>query len=518
MIWIIRKLQPLRVLSLLGGLVLSVSGCQPNQDPETLTISGPFEFTSQDPSRTGYVYTRLQIAETLVEVAPDGRLLAGLAEHWSVEEKGLRWVFHLRPEVQFHDGQALDAQAAVQALEIARTKPGILNTLPITQISAEGPLQLSIQLSRPHQPLPAVLAHFSAAILSPASYDAAGQVGWMQGTGPYRLAEFNPPHRILTQRFEGYWGKVAQIPKVLYLTGHRAESRALQVMAGQTDIVYTLDPASLDLLKRRQDAQVHSELIPRTIQIKLNAGHPFLKEVEARQAISLALDRSGIATHVLRVPGTEANQLIPSMLKGWHLPELPPIAQNLPQAQALLRQLGWQADEDGILYRAGQRFQLKMITYADRPELMVIGTAIQAQLRALGIDMALSVVNSSGIPSAHHDGTLELALIARNYGNVADPLSLLLLDFGDQGNGDWGGMNWNNRAFPQQLHALEAEQDSALYPYKAQQAAQILVDELPAIPVLFYTQQTATSQRVKGFSFDPYERNYHLSDMRLETP
>ncbi|WP_246118666.1 ABC transporter substrate-binding protein [Azomonas agilis] len=509
---------PVLRYGLLWTLALVLSACQPNQDPETLNISGPFEFTSQDPSRTGYVYTRLQVAETLVEVAPDGHLLPGLAEYWSAEDGGLRWQFQLRSGVRFHDGQVLEAQTVVQALEIARTKPGILNTLPITQITAEEPLKLSIQLSRPHQPLPAVLAHFSAVILSPASYNAEGQVTWMQGTGPYRLIEFGPPHRLLVQRFEGYWGKVAQIPKVLYLTGHRAESRALQVMAGQTDIVYTLDPASLDLLKRRKDAQVHSELIPRTIQIKLNAGHPYLKDLKARQAISLALDRSGIATHVLRVPGTEANQLIPPMLKDWHLPALAPIAQDLKQAQALLQELGWQADEQGILHREGQRFQLKMITYADRPELLVIGTAIQAQLRALGIDMGLSVVNSSGIPSAHHDGSLELALIARNYGTVADPLSLLLLDFGAQGNGDWGGMNWNNTAFPQLLHELEAEQDATLYQRKAQQAAQMLVDELPAIPVLFYTQQTATAQRVKHFSFDPYERNYHLSDMRLATP
>lgn len=508
----------MRNFSLLMGFLIGLVGCQPNQDPNTLNISGPFEFNSQDPSRTGYVYTRLQVAETLLEVAPDGRLLPGLAEHWSVEDQGLRWRFQLRAHVRFHDGSLLKAETAAQSLEIARRKPGILHSLPIVQVQAEDPLTLSIQLSRPYKPLPAVLAHFSAVILSPSSYTEAGQVRWMQGTGPYRLTEFTPPHRLVVERFEGYWGRAAQIPRVLYLTGHRAESRALQIMAGQTDIIYTLDPASLDLLRRRQDVQVHSELIPRTIQIKLNAGHPFLKDPRARQALSLALDRTKIATHILRVSGSEANQLIPPLLKDWYLPELAPIAQDLKRAQALMQQLGWQPDAEGILYRNGQRFQLRMITYADRPELLVIGTAIQAQLRALGVDMSLGIVNSSGIPAAHHDGSLELALIARNYGNVADPLSLLALDFGQQGNGDWGGMNWNNAIVPKWLQELEAETEAEVYRLKARQVAQLLADELPAIPVLFYTQQTAVSRRVKHFSFDPYERNYHLSDMRLENP
>ena len=38
-------------------------------------------------------------------------------------------------------------------------------------------------------------------------------------------------------------------------------------------------------------------------------------------------------------------------------------------------------------------------------------------------------------------------------------------------------------------------------------------DELPLIPVLYYTQQTAVSARVQGFSFDPYERNYRIAEM-----
>ncbi|AJE23433.1 ABC transporter substrate-binding protein [Azotobacter chroococcum] len=499
-------------------LLLCLSACSPNQDPEVLTLGGPFEFTSQDPARDGFLYTRLQVAESLLEVDDGGRLLPGLAHDWEVSEDGLIWRFRLRENVRFHDGRPLDADAVVNALEMARRKPGVLRTAPIAEIRAEDPLAVAVRLARPYNPLGALLAHYSTVILSPASYRDDANVGWMHGTGPYRLEAFDPPHRIRVARFDDYWGMPALIPKAVYLTGHRAESRALQVMAGQTDIVYTLDPASLDLLRRQKDVRVHSERIPRTIQIKLNAGHPFLAERDARLAMSLALDRQGIASRIVRVPGAEANQLIPPALAGWHLEELPPIRRDLERARQLLAGLGWQPGPDGILQRAGRRFQLTLATYADRPELSVVATAFQAQLREIGIAVAVNIVNSSGIPATHHDGSLELALVARNYGNVADPLSLLFADYGDGGNGDWGAMGWRNDELPALLQRLESERDPARYRTHARRISHILAEELPVIPVLFYTQQTAVSTRVQGFGFDPYERNYRISQMSLAAP
>lgn len=496
-------------------IALLLGGCSPNQDPEVLTLGGPFEFTSQDPSRDGFVYTRLQVAETLLDVDAQGRLQPGLARHWEVSEDALVWRFELTEGVRFHDGSTLDAAAVVQALEIARRKPGVIRNVPIAELVAETPLRVAVRLSRPYNPLGAVLAHYTTAILSPGSYLADGNVEQMQGTGPYRVARFDPPHRLEVARFDDYRGQPASIPRAVYLTGHRAESRALQVMAGQTDIIYTLDPASLDLLRRQPDVRVHSDPIPRTIQIKLNAGHPLLADREARQAISLALDREGIANRIIRVPGSEANQLLPPSLGAWHRDDLPPIRQDQARARALLAELGWQPGADGILQRDGQPFALNLITYADRPELFVVATALQAQLREIGIAVEASVVNSSGIPAGHHDGSLQMALVARNYGNVADPLSLLQADYGDGENGDWGAMGWDGEALPRLLLAQQGERDPDRYRARAEEVAQLLADEMPVIPVLFYTQQTAVSARVEGFSFDPYERNYRISEMSL---
>jgi peptide/nickel transport system substrate-binding protein len=149
--------------------VLFLTGCGLNQDPEVLTIGGPFEFTSQDPARDGFLYTRLQVAESLLDVDGSGRLLPGLARDWEISEDGLTWRFYLRERVRFHDGALLTADAAVNALRMARLKPGVIHSAPITELGAEDRLTVRVRLSRPYNPLGAIMAHYTTVILFPPS-------------------------------------------------------------------------------------------------------------------------------------------------------------------------------------------------------------------------------------------------------------------------------------------------------------------------------------------------------------
>lgn len=511
---LLRRMPWLLPLLLAGTL----AGCAPGGRPDHLAIAGPFEFTSQEPARDGYVYARLQVGETLVDVAEDGTLIPGLASAWTVSPDGLTWRFTLLTGVSFHDGSPLNAAAAANALRIAAERSVVLRDAPLTAIEAPGDEVLQITLERPYALLPAALSHFSALILAPASFREDGYVERLYGTGPYMIRKVDPPHRLEVERFAGYRGPAPAIASASYLTGHRAESRVLQVASGQTDLVYTLDPSSLQMLKRDPNVTVHERPIPRTLQLKLNAGHPFLSDVRARRAVSLAIDRTQLAERVVRAPGTEAEQLLPPMLSDWHLPDRALIGRDLARARGLLGDLGWQPGDDAILVRDGQRFALRLMTYADRPELVLLATAVQAQLRELGVEVNVSVENSGSIPLGHVDGTLEMALVARNYATIADPLGVVLADFGGEGGGDWGAMNWDNSAVLPALERLRVTTDAQVRRRLAREVSTVLAQELPVIPLLYYVQQTAVSARVRGFSFDPFERSYRIAAMSLAAP
>jgi peptide/nickel transport system substrate-binding protein len=117
-------------------------------------------------------------------------------------------------------------------------------------------------------------------------------------------------------------------------------------------------------------------------------------------------------------------------------------------------------NSENKLEKEEQVFEINLTTYADRPEFPLIATAIQAQLAEVGITVDITIDNSSAIPSRHHDGTLEMALIARNYGILADPLTLLLNDFATHKGSDWGPTNWSSSEFTNILNKLAVQNDS----------------------------------------------------------
>lgn len=513
-----KKTLILAVLLGVGGITAAL--WKPAASPATsLAISGPFEFNSQDLSKDGFVFSRLQVVESLVGINQQAEPFPLLAQSWTQSEDGLSWTFVLRPHVTFHDGTPLTADAAAQSLKLALTKPGVIRQVPIESVTSTSG-QIVIHLQSPYRALPAVLAHYSTAIMAPGSLDASGKVVHLIGTGPYQIDQLQAPHKARVTRFAQYWGTPATIDSVEYLAGHRSESRALLAQSGQADLVYTLDPISISALESTPDLDLHIESMPRTVLVKLNNAHPLLNSRSVRQALSLALDREGIARSVLRLPGSEAYQLFSPALGVWHL-ENPPDNQaaaeqrNLALARQLLNQQGWQMNPQGLLERDGQVFRLQLVTYADRPELPLIATALQAQWRELGIDVQISIDNSSAIPAKHHDDSLEMALIARNFGTLADPLPLLMSDFATEKGSDWGPMHWSSDEFRSLLTRLSQESDPGQYRQLARQAAGLLADEMPLIPVTYYRQIVAVNHSVQGFSFDPFEINYRVSEMRF---
>jgi peptide/nickel transport system substrate-binding protein len=477
-----------------------------------LKVVAPWEVMNLDPSKTGYVFTRLEVAETLVEVDDQGQLTGGLARSWSTAPDGLAWRFVLRPTARFHDGSPVTAEAVVACLQRALAQPGVLRNAGIQQITAQGN-EVVIKLAKPFAALPAFLAHSSALVLAPASFAADGSVKSLIGSGPYQVVEVKPPQSMRVRRFEGYDGRKPVIEAVDYLGASRGETRGMLASSGQADLVFTHDPVSYARLRQSRKLQLHMQALPRSIYIKVNAGHRHLSDVRVRRAISLALDRSGMATSLLRAPEAAATQLFPPSMGEWHVRGQAPLAQDVEQARRLLREAGWQAGADGMLRDAGgQPFKLTLRTFSDRPELPPMATAIQAQLKAVGIDMAVAVGNSSEIPSGHQDGTLELALLARNYGLVPDPLGSLLQDFGPKG-GDWGAMGWHSAQVSQTLAEMSQSVNAARRSALRGSIATVLQAELPVIPVAWYQHSVTASTRLSNVSVDPLERSYRISRM-----
>ncbi|WP_249731859.1 ABC transporter substrate-binding protein [Roseococcus sp. SDR] len=481
---------------------------------QPLRVVAPFHVESMEPSRDGFNFTRMGVAENLVGADDGGLPVPQLAEGWTLSEDRLTWRMTIRAGATFHDGSPVLAEAVAASLLRARSKPGPLANAPLTSITADGPRVVELRTSTPFTPLLAFLAESSAQILAPASWDEAGGIRALIGTGPYRLVGFQPPFRFEVERFEGWnGGPRPAIARAIYESVPRGETRALMAESGRADLAFTLDPAGTDRLRRSPRVEVRVMPIPRTQTIKLNAGLPIFADVRARQAVSLAIDRDGIARGILRSPGAAATQFFPPTLAEWHVAGLAPLRRDPAEARRLLAAAGWTAGPGGILTRDGHPFRFTLRTFSTRPELPVVAAAIQESLREVGIDMQIAVGVSSDIPAGHRDGTLEAGLMARNFSQVPDPIGTLLADFGPQG-GDWGAMGWTSPELVERLAALGRTTDPAERAALRQRASAILQAEMPVIPVAWYDLRVAISRRLANVSVDPLELSYRIAAMR----
>lgn len=481
------------------------------QTKTSVTIASPWEIASYDPAVAGFTLQKLQIMENLVDADAAGVLRPGLATDWTMSEDSLSWTLTLREGVTFHDGSAFDATAVVFALTRAWEQPGVLKKAPITDIAAQNG-KVVISVSKPFTSLPALLAHASTIIPAPSAFDTEGTPVKLIGTGAFEVTEFTPPQSVSLARNDAYWGEKPKLETATYLAAGRAETRALLAESGDADIVFTLDPSGFSHLQHVTSVETIAVPIPRVVALKVNASHAFFDDARARQALSLAIPRAGIAKAITRFPEAAAGQLFPPALNKWHSAELAPLETDIAAAKALLAELGWTAGDDGILTRDGERFSIQLRTFPDRPELPLIASVLQDSWRELGIELDVSVASYSEIPAGHQDGSLHVALYARNYGLTPDPVGAVLQDFG-KGGGDWGAMGWDNPQAAKAIDIIASTADQEIRQQNIAKVAGILHQELPVIPVVWYQHTVSVDKNLGGVIIDPLQRSYGLSNM-----
>lgn len=502
-----------RAALLLAGLNFSAPVLA-QQGEAVLRVVAPWEYTSNDPTDTGYILTRISVAETLVQVGPDGTLTGGVAERWSVDSDKVTWRFVLRTGARFHDGSAVTAEAVVNSLQRS-FKGESLSAVPLESVSAVG-ADVVIRTKTPFSVLPAFLVESASIILAPGAYGASGKVEKIIATGPYRITSIDGSTTLELERFEGYVGVQPPIRRARYTAVPNGETRANIAIAGDADLVFTLAPTALQRINNAGQMKVESLTIPRIRAIAINSGLPQFRDVRVRRAISMAIDRAGIAASILRHPGSAATRVMPPILSEWHNPSLPPLTYDPAAARKLLDEAGWAMGADGVRAKDGVRLAVKLLTIANRPELPVMAAAIQAQLKQVGMEITIEAGPGANIPAAIKDGSMQMTLFTRSYVNVPDVIATILPDYTRE-RSNWGTMNWPGRDRVKPLaDEYVANFNSARKAVIRAEIGTILHDEAPVIPVSWFEHSVAVSRRLANVTIDPYEMRYMLDRMKWQ--
>lgn len=198
---------------------VDTASSQPNEEANAtkeLMVVTPWEVSNFDPSKSGFIFQRIALTETLVDADDQGTLQPALATEWSTNAEGTEWTFKLRDDVTFHDGTPMTADNVVKSITVALTKPTALEEANVKDITAVDAHTVRFTLDKPLFSFPAYLAHATTAILADASFSGeAGkeEVTNIVATGAYKLETLEPPQKITEKAYGDYWGEKSQNPK-----------------------------------------------------------------------------------------------------------------------------------------------------------------------------------------------------------------------------------------------------------------------------------------------------------------
>ncbi|MGH7606209.1 MAG: ABC transporter substrate-binding protein, partial [Gemmatimonadales bacterium] len=273
-----------------------------------LTYYETYDPRSLDPALSTDVPTGEMVTllfDGLTQFDANGRLLPGLADRWTTERDGQRYVFHLRPGVTFHDGRPLVAadvrRSFLRVLDPATRGGRVWPLLPITGaddyaagrardvrgIEVLGDTSVALTLTAPLAVFPKFLAMPVAAIV-PAPVPA----GFGQqpiGTGPWRFVSWQHDDDLRFARNEHYWGGAPAAESLRVRIIPEPFTRAAEFLAGRLSVV-EIPFGETDRWQRDYTTWLRRKPALRVVYVALNNRRGPLRHAAVRRAINHAVN------------------------------------------------------------------------------------------------------------------------------------------------------------------------------------------------------------------------------------
>jgi len=314
--------------------------------------------------------------EGLLRYAPGSTKIVGsLADSWTVSPDRLTYTFKLHPGVRFHSGAPLTSNAVKAAferrLDVDQAPAYMLK--PVRRMSTPDDLTFVVTLKHPVNPFEAYMASsWGPKVIGPDAIrtHAGKDFGqtWLRthgdGTGPYKLTQFDRGRQYTLTRNDDYWGTKANFKKVLIKITPDIGTQRLELQNGDLDAVVKSFPASEleslpgNLVVQKKDSNLRLLLYVNTHKA------PF-DDPAVRAGLRSAIDVDQLVAQAYAGTATRSVGAYPeAILPGQ--PQLPYKVDAAKAAAAAARAktrkitLAYTADESGVQRRVGELMQGKL--------------------------------------------------------------------------------------------------------------------------------------------------------------
>lgn len=475
----------------------------------SLRVAITFLPAGRDPAvgAQGSTVMAMGLGETLTRLTPQGELRPWLAE--SVEPVDpLRWRVHLHAGVTFHNGKPVDAAAVQRSLtRTVEKNAAAANLLQLAKADAPDARTVVIETKSPNGGVPAILNSFYLIIHDAEEATRVGDAAFGQNpvmTGPFQAADFRPSELSVVRRYDQYWGGAPALERAEFRNVADANARLAAVLAGDVEMARQIPPQGIAQV-RGANLAVASVGFAGMYHIFLNNARPPLNDAMVRRAINLAVDRRTLVDRVLG-GGEVARGVYPAYLP-FAGPE--PLPFDPARARQDLDEGGWRAGGDGIRAKDGARLEFETLTYPQRPELGLLATAIQAQLKDVGI--AIGVRSVEDITKPVDAGDYSAAMYSFQTAPTGDPSYVMNTLYRSTGASN-KQLGYQSPRLDAAADRLTAESDPARRIELAHEAQGILAEDVPAVYLMQPLYHTAHTPRLRGF--EPHTVEQYLLNGR----
>lgn len=441
----------------------------------------------------------------------------GVAESWESNEDYTVWTFHLRSDAVWTNGDpvtagdfayswqrmlspALGAEYAPMLYVLKGAQAfhaGETDDFSTVGVRVVDDRTLQVTLEGPTPYFLNMLKHYSFYPVNPRAVEEHGGMTdrasrWSTlenyvGNGPFKLSEWVTNQVIKVKPNPTYWdAKTVRLNGIEFYPVENAATEETMFRGGRLHITSTVQSDKIPIFKKKMKDELHIEPYLGTYFYRLNVTRPPFDNPQVRQALAVSFDKQLLVDKVTKGGQTPATGYVPAGVPGY--PTSDTVRFNPELGRKLLAQAG---------YPGGRGFPKTEILINTSEAHRKIAEAMQAMWREnLGIEVG--IYNQEWKVYLDSQSSLDYEISRSAWiGDYVHPSTFIDMFTTGNGNNDTG---WSNPEYDRLVAAAQVAKTEDERLSLLRDAEELLLTELPIVPVYWYT---------RVYLMDPRVQNWH---------
>ncbi len=459
----------------------------------------------------------INVFDTLVTKDQDEEVIPNLATSWDNVDD-VTWVFDLRDDVTFHDGEKFNAEVVKKNFErildeeVGAPRAFLFEVIEEIEVLDEYTVQFKTEF--PFAPLLMHLSHPVGSMISPKSIDEdyaamkegeeAGSVinGHPVGSGFFEFDHWDHGTEIKLTKNDDYWGEPVNLSSVTFKAIPEGGTRLAELETGYAHLIEPVQPSEVAQIEDSDVGYVDEKLSSTLAYLGFNMEKEPFDDKRVRQAVSMLVNTEDVLKGIYEGYGIEATGPLAPGVFG-HDENLKPLAYDPEKAKALLKEAGY---EDG--------FETTIWTN-DNQQRMDMAVLIQDSLKQANIKAEVEVVEWGAYLDKTANGEHDMYILGlTNPVGDADYFLTQLFhseNLGEAGNRTFFVNDEVDKLIEEARQEIDEEKRQDLYT----EIQEILIEEAPMVYVHHQAYLSGVNQKVKNYWIDP-SGYYKLHEVYVE--